>query len=383
MKRKRLRVLFVIGTLDIGGAETQLVRLASGLQERGHVVAICCQTAFGPLAEVARGRGIAVHCLHLRNLNPWKAPLEIARAILAFMAYCREFRPDVVHAFLFWGYIFASGLARVCSVPAVVAGRRGLSRTVRTRPAFVGMQVAASRLCDAIVANSEAVRRDALETDGLDPGKVHVIPNGLDVPVVLPGAREEIRRELGLEDASRTVFVVANFIHYKGHSTFLEAWANLAEQCPSAVAVLVGDGPMRPEIEKQIARLGLGGSVKLLGTVSDAARLLPAADVVVQASLEEGFPNAVLEAMAVGRPVVATAVGGTPEAVEDRVTGLLVPAGDAPALALAIKALLSEPDVAEAMGRAGKVRSARWSSARMVEEYEELYGDLVEAGCDR
>ncbi len=379
MSRAGLRVLFVIGTLEVGGAETQLVRLAAGLHRRGHSVEICCQFAFGPLADVARAAGIAVHCLGLRSLNPWNAPAGVLRAVVAFVAHCRRFRPDVVHAFLFWGYVFASGLARVCSVPVVVAGRRGLSRDVRRRPLHVGMQVAASRLCDAVVANSEAVRHDVLGTDGLDPAKVCVIPNGLDVPEVPQGARERLRRELGLEHAAQVVFVVANLIPYKGHSTFLEAFAELKRQFPAVVAVLVGEGPARRDIEEQVARLELEGHVKLLGTVSDAARLLPAADVVVQASLEEGFPNAVLEAMAVGRPVVATAVGGTPEAVEDRVTGLLVAAGDAGALARAMKALLSEPALAEAMGRAGQIRSTRWSTAVMIDAYEALYGDLLEA----
>jgi glycosyltransferase involved in cell wall biosynthesis len=176
--------------------------------------------------------------------------------------------------------------------------------------------------------------------------------------------------------------VVANFIHYKGHQFFLDAWAAAVKKFPESVALLVGDGPLRQEFEARVHAMGLGPSVRFLGTHQDVPALVALMDLVVHPSLEEGFSNAILEAMAAGKPVVATAVGGNPEAVIHGKTGLLVPPGDSQALADAMLWLLAHPREAVRFGEAGRLRVAeRFEISAMVRQYEAVYERLVAEKC--
>jgi glycosyltransferase involved in cell wall biosynthesis len=241
-------------------------------------------------------------------------------------------------------------------------------------------------LADRVVANSEAVRQDAIGTEDLPPEKVSVIYNGLDLARYDRVADETVRglrQQLGL-GAGPVVIVVANLIAYKGHEYFLQAWAQVCRVFTDGVALLVGDGPVRKEREADARALGLEPRVRFLGIRRDVPALLAAADLLVHPSLQEGFCNAVIEAMAAARPVVATDVGGNREAVVDGETGLLVPAADPDRLAAATLGVLEQPDRGAAWGRAGRRRAVeRFQQSRMVMEYQTLYTDLLaQAGHD-
>jgi glycosyltransferase involved in cell wall biosynthesis len=174
------------------------------------------------------------------------------------------------------------------------------------------------------------------------------------------------------------VIVVANLIGYKGHEHFLQAWATVCRQFPDAVALLAGDGPVRSEREADARRLNLESNVRFLGIRRDVPALLTVADLLVHPSTQEGFCNALIEAMAASLPVVATDVGGNREAVIEGETGLLVPPGDADRLAAATLAVLEQPDRGRAWGREGRRRVAeRFQRGRMLPEYEALYDDLL------
>ena len=167
---------------------------------------------------------------------------------------------------------------------------------------------------------------------------------------------------------------------YKGHDVFLNAWQVVVQRFPDAVALLIGEGQARAELEQRVAELGLGQAVRLLGSRDDARALLGLVDLVVHPSQQEGFSNAILEAMAAGKPVVATDVGGNPEAVVDGVTGLLVPPGDPGGLATAIIRLLGDPASREAFGKAGRARAAElFTLDGMIRKYEGLYERLIKS----
>jgi glycosyltransferase involved in cell wall biosynthesis len=380
-----IKVLYVIGTLDVGGTERQLVELATRLDRARFEPVVCCLSSGGALEQPLKEAGIRVHVagfrgfLRLRSLrflaNLPRLLAELGRFLRVFLTE----RPDVVHGLLFWAYVLGAYAARLARVKVVVSSRRSLSHFKAGRHHFLLLEGIANRMTDLVVANSEAVREDALRTERLPPDKVVVVYNGLEPDRYLDRGESRLRMELHIPATAPVVLVVANFIHYKGHEHFVEAWVSVTEAYPGAVAVLIGDGPRRAAIEAQAAQLGVAASIRFVGTRLDVPAFLAMSDLVVHPSREEGFSNAVLEAMAAGRAVVATAVGGNVEAVVDGQTGLLVPYGDSHVLASAITRLFADADTRSRFGAEGRARAlARFGIGRMVKEYEALYERLME-----
>ena len=243
------------------------------------------------------------------------------------------------------------------------------------------LQRLACRMADCVLVNAEAVRQ-RLIAEGFAARKIAVIPNGINIEgfASRPG-RDTLRRALGLPAFGPLVTVVARLNPLKGLEPFLEAARRIAERLPEARFLVVGDSepsprrpPYRATLEALAARLGLSARVSFLGFRSDVAELLAASTVSVLPSLSEGLSNVLLESMAVGVPVVATRVGGNPEAVEHGVTGLLVAPGDAFALAHAVTLLLEHPHLARCYGEAARRRvHERFSDLRMVRATEDFY----------
>ena len=378
-----LRIFYVIGTLDVGGAEGQLVQLLKGLDRTRFSATVCClSSARGPYAEEVRGLGIAVHEIGFRGLRIFRYPHRVMAQLAHLFSLIRRERPDVVHGFLFWAYVLGTFAARAAGVGVVVSSRRSLGFFKEDKPLYRLLERLSNAMTISVVANSEAVRADAIRQEKLEPEKVVVIYNGVEI-ADSPAAdvTVRLRGELRLEGAKPVVTVIANFLSYKGHGYFFEAWQRVLEAHPSAVAVLVGDGPERARWERWIADENMSQSVRFVGSRRDVRAILALTDVVAHPSLQEGFSNAVLEAMAASRPVIAAAVGGNAEAIEDGRTGLLVPARDAAALAGAIRDLAADPERARRIGAAARTRVARcFSPRRMVEEYEDLYERVIAGG---
>ena len=376
---QRIKVLYIISTLGIGGAEGQLVSLVTGLDRRRFEPAVCCLSMAGPLREVLDAVGIPVVTIGFSGFGNFRHhPRRVVLPLFRLARFIRHFRPDVVHGFLFWAYVLGTIIGKLVGAPAVVTSRRSLALFKVSNPRYLFLESIANRLTDVIVANSEAVRQDTIEMEHLTPEKVMVIHNGIEMARYLVPPSDELKQSLNLQGRSPVVGVIANFIHYKGHQCFLEAWAIVTERYPNAVALLVGDGPNRTEFEDRVEAEGLSQSVRFLGTRRDIPDLLALVDLAVHPSLTEGFSNAILEAMAAGKPVVATAVGGNPEAVIDGITGLVVPALDSRALAEAVLWVIEHPAEAATFGRAGQESVARRFDLQvMVQQYEQLYESLV------
>ena len=282
-----------------------------------------------------------------------------------------------MHGMLFWAYILGTLVGRAAGVPVVIASRRSLGLFKTGKPHYAVLESIANRMTDLFIANSEAVRADTIAREHLRPSDVIVIPNGLDLTRFGKSPDQDLAASLGV--AGRPcVIVVSNFIRYKGHEYFLRAWRHVLVEFPSAVALLAGDGVFRAEIERICDDLNIRHSVRFLGVRPDVPALLALADVYVHPSLQEGYSNALLEAMAAGKAVVATAVGGNVEAVSDGVTGLLVPPADAAALERAIARLLGDSHTARAMGeRARRFVHEKYEMNAMVRSYEAVYSRLV------
>lgn len=373
----RIRVAYVIGSLDVGGTERQLVELAARLDRGSFEARICCLSHPGALAEPARARGVDVEALGVGAHPLWKW----ARWTRTLRR--RSFRgADVVHAFLFPSYALAACAAFGVGTP-VVAGIRATYVEREGQWPFSLLDRFGVGQARAIVVNAEAVRSALVARRPAAAAKTVVIPNGVDVaPAPDASQRDGVRRELGLASTDFGVLMLANLIPYKGHQDALQALAALAQRLPDAVLVLAGAGSHEDALRALAVRLGLGPDrVRFLGRRDDVPRLLQACDVLLLASHHEGLPNALMEAMAAGRPVVATRVGGVPELVSHGVTGLLVEPARPEGIERALLELATDPALRDRLAAAGRAAVAKFAWSETVAAHQRLYASLVEAGA--
>ena len=371
------RVVLVIGTLDRGGTEGQVVLLARGLLARGWRVTVLCLSSEGPLAQVVRDAGGEVLVGGFRGLTPLLNPLPLIKVFQRIRETVRSRDPDVVHAFLYWGSLIGTWAGHSLEVPAVIVSQRSLRNASGAKPILRPWERRSIRHADAWLCNSGSVAADAL-AHGTPVSKVHVILNGID-----PGP--EPSPSTG--DGRPRILVVANLIAYKGHQVLIEAFASVLERLGSDAAELrfAGSGPEEQALREEAARRGVGDRVRFLGAIADVRGELDASRFTVLPSLTEGMPNAVLESMAAGRAVIATDVGGVREALEGG-GGVIVPAGDPDAIAEQIGRLLRQPELARRLGDEGRrIVVRRFASDRMVDEtariYEEVLGRRAPAGA--
>jgi glycosyltransferase involved in cell wall biosynthesis/O-antigen/teichoic acid export membrane protein len=363
-----LRVALVVGTLNRGGTERQVLMLGSALVERGHTVTVICTGTGGDQAAAARDAGIRVVEANFPGLQR-SVLLHPLAEIRRLRAVFRAVAPDVVHCFLYWGYLIGVPIARSIRVRVVISSRRGLTAASRRFRLLIPWERACDRLADAVVCNSIAVMEDAIRHTRLPRRKALVIPNGVFVPAAqAPSGMRPPR-----------VVILANLIAYKGHHVALTAFAQVRSSMPMLEArlQLAGAGPEEGALRAQARELGIDRDVEFLGSVADVSLLLSDCAFTVLPSLTEGMPNAVLESLAHGRAVVASAVGGVPEILR-RGGGVLVPPGDPEALANAMRALLADPSMAARLGAEGRAMVHNlFGVERMAQESLRLYRGLL------
>jgi glycosyltransferase involved in cell wall biosynthesis len=352
-----------------GGTERQFVQALRLLDRNRFELSVGCLKKRGPFLAEVESLGLPVFEFPIRSL----VGLDTARWFFRLVKFLRAERIDVVHAFDFYTGVFAVPAARWAGVPVVLASRRELAgdRTFWQQQAIR----MACQLATGIVANSRAAGARLTGWGATPEEKLAVVPNSLDVQAFRPVRRvEETRVALGVAAGEPLVGTLGALRAEKDQATLLRAAAQVLQGFPQARFVLVGEGSERARLEALAAELSVAGRVIFAGDRGDVPDLLAALDVFVLSSSTESFPNAILEAMALERPVVATRVGGIPELVEEGRTGYLVPVGDASAMAERILELLRNPALRTALGRAGRARvEAEYTPARMKQRLEEVY----------
>jgi glycosyltransferase involved in cell wall biosynthesis len=362
-------VLHIIDSLEPGGTERQCLELARGLAGAGVRTAVLCFRT-GPLLEEFEGAGVAISTVELASVRSGRLPARLLRLVRAIRAH----RPDVVQTYGFYSNVPGILSASLARVPVRVSGRRELGQYLgaaqRRADRLVG------RLAHRVAANSEAVRRHLIAHEGVPPGKVVVIRNGLDMQYwsgVDHGENDQRDAIVGM---------VARFREQKDHATFLDSAVEVLKIIPSARFCLVGSGPLEEPVREHARRLGIADRVEFAGALAgqDLRAAMTRFSVSVLTSKDnEGLPNVVLESMALGQPVVATAVGGTSEVVQDGVTGFLVAPGRPAQVAERIAALLKDPSLARTMGERGRQRIEReFTLDRMVAGFHGMYRELLE-----
>ena len=373
--RGPVRVLHVVSTFEVKTDTKWLAQLLGHLDGRRVASSIACMYGGGPMQERFESLGI--------ETANWDAPAELGLSPIG-RAYrgIRGDRFDVVHTHLLRADLYAGLAARLARARAVVSTVYAIGPYRRSRRRRLdGLLDQLTRLWPThLVAVSRAVKDDCVRRLRWADTRVSVIHTGIEAERYGPdeSARGRIRSDWGIEPATPLIVTVARLGYEKGLATLIEAAVVLARRHPTAVTVIVGDGPMRAELTDKIAAAGLSGRVRLAGFRPDVPDVLRAADVFCLPSHMEGLPNAVLEACAAGLPVVATGVGGVPELVVDGETGLLVAPGRPEALADAIGRLLDDPPLARRLAEAGRQRVATTFSVGVVaERYQTMYEALV------
>lgn len=357
----------LVHTLNVGGAEVLAGNLARRLRDRYRFVFLCLDE-LGPGADQLRDEGFTVEVIGRRPGLDWRCPLRLA-------ARWRHHNVELVQAHQYTPFFYAL-LARLRNRrPPVVFTEHGRHFPDFPRP----KRKVANRLLmekrDRVVAVGRSVKQALIDNEGIPGRKIEIILNGIDTDrfAPSPATREKVRAELGVGPRGYLVLMVARLDPIKDHLTAIRACTRAADVVPGLRLVLVGDGPERPAIEAFVREHRLEGLVELLGTRSDVARLLPAADTLLLTSVSEGIPLTVIEAMAAGLPVVSTDVGSVADVVSHGVTGLLAPARDDATLADHLARLGRAPVLRVAMGDQGRARAvAEFSEAAMAERYADL-----------
>lgn len=353
-------VAVFLTAFEPGGTERQMTELVRRLDPRRFTVHVACFHRQGAWLPRVLERAASVVEFPIRGFG---RPATLGQMI-AFARWCRRERIAVVQTCDLYANIFGLPGAALGGVPVRIGSRRELNPD--KSPGQIRLQRLAYRAATKVVANSPAAR-EVLEAEGVAPGSIAVIANGVD-----PGFFD-------LPDRAparpiRTLVTVANLRPEKDHETLLAAAAALLDRHPDLRFRIVGDGPRRAALEQQARSLGVASRIDFLGHRDDVRELLGAADAFVLPSRSEAFPNGAIEAMAAGLPVVACAVGGLLDLIDDGVTGLLVPPGNAPALAAAIDRLAGDPGLGAGLGQRARAEvRRRYSFDRMVGAFEDLY----------
>jgi glycosyltransferase involved in cell wall biosynthesis len=355
-----MRILHVITSIARGGAEHHLLMLAGGLAARGHQVAVAALKGPAELAPAFQAAGVATPALGLSRYGAPGPALRLRRLVA-------EFAPDVVHAHLPPAELYARLALLGTATPLVI------TRHNDERFAPVAFERALSRWCAAraarVIAISQAVARwttAAPRGPRLPAGPVRIIRYALAPPPAMPPAPD-------LAGPGKLVVTIARLVPQKGLDVLLEAFAKVP---PPARLVIVGEGALRPQLQAQIARLGLGGRVRLAGARADIPAVLAAAQLFVLPSRWEGFGLVLLEAMAAGTPILATRVSAIPEVLAD--CGVLVPPDDAPALAAAMLDMLADPDLCAVLAKRGQARLPQvFAPGPMIAATEALYQEIA------
>jgi len=371
----KARILVVVPKLTVGGTERQLLAVLPRLDRTAFVVSVLATRGPGSLDAEMRAAGIPVFAGP--RLLPGRA--NAALGFLRLLWHLATRRVDVVHCFLPEAYLLGGVAALLVSRAKRVMSRRSLNLYQSRRPVLSLLEQWLHRRTAAVLGNSRAVVAE-LSAEGVPARRLGLIYNGIDVARFAAADRDQQRARLDLPADALVLSIVATLLPYKSHALLLEALALAKTELPATWRLLLAgrDEGIGAALHAQAEALGIASHLRWLGESRDVAGLLRASDIALLCSAQEGFPNALLEAMAAGLPTIATAVGGVPEIVEDQITGRLVPPGDPRALAEAIVALAEDPAARQRMGAAGRARArARFSLEACVARYERLYRALL------
>lgn len=366
---QRMKILHLITELELGGAERLLTTMLPRFDRARFDVSVAYLYGDAPLRAELEKNGVRVIKLDT------KGKLDVA-GFSRLAQLLRDERIDILHTHLIQADLLGFFAARRAGVPVIVSTKHN-THYFRSHGMWLPkLDAFVNRRLSRIIAVSEAVKQFYVQTQKLGADHIEVIHNGIDLDQFCD-ASPIAKSELGVDDSDLLVCSVGSLTQKKGHSVLLQAWPDISKACPRARLLLVGDGPLRSELEQRAHALGSGERVRFLGRRQDVPSILATADLFVLPSLWEGFGIAVVEAMAAGVAVVASDVDGVREIVRHERDGLLVPSGEPGKLADAVVSLLGAPNRAKALSEEGRRRADEFSIQQTVERLQKLYERLA------
>jgi glycosyltransferase involved in cell wall biosynthesis len=359
---KKINVLHLITSLNIGGTEKYLLTIAKS-QKRRYNLSVGFLKERGEIAEELEREKIPVYDLG----NPWR-----------LLYFLKKKKIHLLHTHLYRANILGRFVGRAAKVPIVISSQRSIDAWKRFYHRWLDGW--SSHFADCIIANSQVAKKTLVERERIPRRKIRVIYSGIESGVLpLRAERDKIKRSMGIEKNAVIVGCITRLHTEKGAQYIPAVGQKLKERIPQLRLLIVGDGPLMGRIKREIEDLELTDTVSLLGWRKDIANLLSIMDVFFLPSLEESFPRAVIEALVMARPAVATDVGGVGEIIQDRVHGLLVPPKDPKALAQAILWMLKNKKEAQEMANRGRRKVEKYFTVnRMMEETEKVYNNFIQ-----
>lgn len=374
LRQSPRHALHLVSTFAVKTDTKWLVQVARHLDSSRFRLSAACFYEGGPIRDQLEYLGVPTYNLDVPDERDPRAIVRARRLI-------RKLDCDLVHTHLLRADLFGGAAARWAGLQVIVSTvyAVGQYRREKRRKTDRLLDAACASLPTHVVAVSNAVKRDCVDRLGMRSDDVTVIHTGIDPPGEIDEhAAAELREAWGAGDGVPLILTIARLSYEKGLDTLIDAAAVLRRTHPTAKFVVLGEGPDRPLLEERIRSNGLTDCVALAGFHADVWPAIAAADIICLPSKSEGMPNVLLEAMAVGKPIVATAVGGIPEAVASNMNGLLVPAEDPAALAAALAQLVDDRSLARRLGAAAKRTVAdRFLARDAVAAYGELYDRLL------
>jgi len=380
-RNRRIRILHFVSTFDPKTDTLWLSRLAHEIDRTRHDWSLACFYGSDALRPVFEECGCVTNNLRVRH--EWDL-----RAISRARRLIRSYRPDVVHTHLLRADLYGGLAARLEHVPVILstAYAIGAYRRATLRKMDGVLDALWKRIPTHMLAVSEAVRDDLVRNLRWPASRISVVHTGVGLPERSPdsGVRDALRASWGISRNAPVIMTAARLSYEKGLGTLIDAVPRMLAAVPDMQLIIAGDGPLREELQRRIESYNMTNTVRMLGFCDDVNRIMQAADLFVLPSRMEGMPNALLEAMAAGLPVVASRVGGIPEAVEDGVEGLLVSPGNPAELADAVIRIMSSTIVHARMSQAARRRIDDQFRVDLVARryealYERLYSERVNA----
>ncbi|MBA4394251.1 MAG: glycosyl transferase family 1 [Desulfobacca sp.] len=367
------KVMFVVTSLIIGGAERQLVQLLKHLSKKDFEPLVVCLKEPGVLAEELSQLNIPVYSRllsHKYDLRVLPRLISIIRKEKVHILWARSLGDK-----LFWGRL----AGKLAGVPVIVASIHFMGVKGQRKSIIGPLNKSLTSITDRIIVVSENQKRYLIEEEGLPPGKMVVVFNGIDLGVFKPKRdSKEMKNHLDIPEDYSVVGQTAKLRPEKGHRLLLQAAKLVLEQKQKVIFLLIGDGPERPALEEACRGLGLSANVRFLGDRKDLPDLINILDIGTLSSPMETFPNALLEYMALSKPVIAPDIGGVPEIITDGIEGLLFPPNEADSLAEKLLDLISNPKKSRKMGAEGARRVGNFFSMEMsVKKIEQLFFSVL------
>jgi sugar transferase (PEP-CTERM/EpsH1 system associated) len=367
---QQINLLHLIQGLEIGGLEIMVINLLERIDRSQYRPSICCYDSLGSLSQGLPEKGIGVHLLKRKPGIDYFYPFKLAR-------YLKKSKIKILHLHNPTALFYGTLAGKIARTPCIIYTEHG-----RDFSSSIKVRIANRLLCkmvDKIVVVAECGKKYLVEHEGVNEKKIVKIYNGIDSKKF--GIRQEvtlIRRELGITDDQSVIGIVARLDPIKNHACLIKAMKTVAARLPRTVLLIIGDGPLRSELESMREDLGLQNHIKFLGARSDIGELLSVLDVFVLSSFSEGLSLTLIEACAAAKPIVATDVGGNAEIVKHECNGLLVPSDQPEALAKAILEILANKEKARVMGEKGRKKfEEEFTLDGMVRKYENLYESFL------